>query len=449
MIVMKFGGSSVGSAESIRDVCELVKEHRDRHPLVITSAHGKDPAKRHDKVTDMLIRAAHDALKGKPDATAIAERQRSLVRDLGLDTALVDPLLEMLGDLLKGICMVEELTPRTLDLVQSFGERMAARVLAGAMEQAGLQATAVDAYDLGLLTDSRYGNAQPDPDCYHEVARRWREFKSNVVVTTGFIAKCGDGHITTLGRGGSDYSATIFGAAIGAEEVQIWTDVSGVMTADPSIIPGASPLPELTFDEAAELAWYGAQVLHPSTILPAVSEGIPVRVLNTMAPQEPGTVIVATSSSPQRVAKSIVYKEDLTLINVTSSRMLMSHGFMAKVFSIFEKYEIVINMIATSEVTITLTTDAGPSQLEPALEELREFGTVELRDRHAVVCVIGEGMAGARGTAARLFGSLARGGVNVQMISQGAREINVAVCVNNEDIAPAVEALHAEFFGGD
>ncbi|MFW5857248.1 MAG: aspartate kinase [Planctomycetota bacterium] len=444
MIVMKFGGTSVGSAKSIRDVCAIVRGRHERHPLVVTSAHGKDAG--HGKITDMLIAAAHAALEGNPDSGVIEARQLGLIRDLGLDASLVRPLLDNLAELLKGISMVEELTPRTLDYVQSFGERMAARVVAAQMQQEGMDAIAVDSFDLGLRTDARYGAANPAPDCYAEMKKRWAEIEAEIVVTTGFVAKCPDGHITTLGRGGSDYSATIFGAALGAEEVEIWTDVNGVMTADPGIVPASRSLPELTFNEASELAWYGAQVLHPSTILPAVDAGVPVRVLNTMAPEQSGTVILPDSTEKANVAKSVVYKEDLTLIDITSSRMLMSHGFMAKVFHIFEKHEIVINMIATSEVTISLTSDAPAARLEPAVAELETYGAVNCKPAHAIICLIGEGMGGIIGTAGRMCRALAEAKVNIQMISQGAREINIAVCVDNNDIEPAVRALHAEFF---
>jgi aspartate kinase len=438
MIVMKFGGTSVGSAQSIDAVCQIVKSRIERHPLVITSAHGG--------VTNLLVEAAENARKGKPDVGPVEERQLGIVRDLGLEESLVRELLDGLAALLQGISMVEELTDRTMDHVLSFGERMSSRVLAAAMRDRGINAEARDSFALGLRTDDRYGEANPDPKSYPEIAKNWRAVEADVVVSTGFIAECGDGHITTLGRGGSDFSATIFGTAIGAEEVEIWTDVNGVMTADPRMVPAARSQPEITFGEASELAWYGARVLHPSTILPAVDEGIPVRVLNTMEPENPGTVIVPSEEHHERVAKSVVYKKDLTLINLTSSRMLMSHGFMAKVFEVFEEHGIVINMIATSEVTISLTTDADPERLMPALETLKTYGEVALYDEHAIVCLIGEGMGGVRGTAARLFNTLSKAGVNIQMISQGCREINIAVCIGNDEAEPAVQAIHAEFF---
>lgn len=438
MIVMKFGGTSVGSKESIANVIDLVKSRLPKNPVVVTSAHSG--------ITNMLIEAAKNALDGNPDTSKIEERQLGIIKDLGVEESLVRELLDNLKDLLNGICMIEELSPKTFDLVQSFGERMSCRVLAAAMQKAGINAVARDSFELGLRTDNRHGQASPDESSYHEIARQVRGINADVIITTGFIAKSsGDGHITTLGRGGSDFSATIFGAALDAEEVEIWTDVNGVMTADPGICKNAKSIPQLSFDEASELAWYGAKVLHPSTILPAIKKDIPVRVLNTMEPTNPGTVIVAKPEQTS-IAKSVVYKEDLLLVNIQSSRMLLSHGFMANVFRIFEEHNIVINMIATSEVTISLTTAATIEQLKSAIDKLSEFSTVEVRDKHAIICLIGEGMAGVRGTAAKVFSSLSDAGVNVEMISQGAREINIAALIRNEDIKGAVALLHKEFF---
>lgn len=438
MIVMKFGGTSVGDAQRINMVCELVRSRLPRNPLVVTSAHSG--------ITNMLVDAANAAVDGNPDITAVAKRQYEVIDSLGLSHDLVDPLLADLQDLLKGICMVEELTARTSDLVLSFGERMSVLVLAAAMQKNGINAVAKNSYDLGLRSDANYGNAAPDVASYHDVARTVRGIKADVIITTGFIAKSPDGHISTFGRGGSDYSATIFGAALDAQEVEIWTDVNGVMSADPRVVKAAVSIPELTFTEAAELAWYGAKVLHPATVQPAVEKNIPVRVLNTYEPDNPGTVILCKTSQTSNLAKSVVQKKNATLVHIVSSRMLMTHGFMARVFNIFEEYGIVINMIATSEITISLTTDATTEKLEPAIRKIRAFSTVTVKNDHALVCLIGEGMGGVKGVAARFFGALAKCGVNVQMISQGASEINIAALVNNTEIEAAVKAVHAEFF---
>ena len=438
MIVMKFGGTSVGDSKRIEMVGNLVKGRLARKPLVVVSAHSG--------ITNLLIDAAKAAVDGNPDVTAIRKRQYEVVDDCKLDHALVDPLLADLSDLLKGICMVEELTPRTFDLVQSFGERMSVLVVAEMLRRQGLKAVAKNSYDLGLRSDCNYGSAQPDPASYHDVARTVRGIDADVIITTGFIAKSHDGHVSTFGRGGSDYSGTIFGAALDAEEVEIWTDVNGVMSADPRVVKQARSIPEMTFTEAAELAWYGAKVLHPATVQPAVEKNIPVRVLNTYEPENPGTVIRKSLQNSTCVAKSVASKKNVTLVDIVSTRMLMAHGFMARIFNTFEEFGIVINMIATSEITVSLTTDATPEQLEPALRKLRDFSTVTARAGHALVCLVGESMGGVRGVAARFFSALADGGVNVRMISQGASEINIAALVNTADVEPAVRAVHAAFF---
>ncbi|MHC4885335.1 MAG: aspartate kinase [Planctomycetota bacterium] len=440
MIVMKFGGTSVGSRESIENVCSIVRSRLDRKPMVVTSAHSG--------VTNMLETAAAAALAGNPSIEEIEARQLGLIRDLELEESLVRDLLDQLAALLKGVSLVEELTPRTMDQIYSFGERMSSRVLAASMRCNGIQAEAIDSFALGLRTDANYGEAAPDPSSYATIQEATSKVEAEVIITTGFIAKCPDGHITTLGRGGSDFSATIMGAAVGAEEVEIWTDVNGVMTADPNLCPAARSLPELSFKEASELAWFGAKVLHPRSIQPAVERGIPVRVLNTMEPENCGTVIVDSPEKTDPQPKSIVYKRHISLVNIVSSRMLGGHGFIAAVFNIFEKYEVVINMIATAEISISLATDVSKEQLAPAIAELEQIGEVMVEDGKALICVVGEGMAGVRGMASQVFDAFRDANVNVEMISQGTREINIAILIENGDVEAAVQGLHTTFFEG-
>jgi len=453
MIVMKFGGTSLGDAERIRVAARLVKERLASKPFVVVSAHGSSPGpdgKKRTKVTDLLILAAKKALAGDPLSgfSEIEGRHYEILDDLGLPRKLIEAHLAELNELLRGIYLVKELTPRTLDYVMSFGERMSCRVLAEELVRQGVRAVAIDSYDLGFLTDSRFGAARPLPDAPARIARAVAARNEDVVVTTGFIGKNAAGEITTVGRQGSDYSASYFGAALGASEVQIWTDVDGVLTADPSVVPEAKPIDRMTFREAAELAYYGAEVLHPSTMLPAMEKGIPVRVLNTFRPSSPGTLILPDIAGEPARVKSIVYKEDLTLINVVSTRMLGQAGFMAHLFDTFRRHEVVIDMIATSEVTVSLTTDT-PAGVEAAVQELRdsEVAEVTVEPGKAIVCVVGGGMRHVVGMAARTFRAVADAGVNIQMISQGASEINIAFLIDNADITRAVRALHAEFFG--
>jgi aspartate kinase len=397
-------------------------------------------------MTNTLISSAENALSGNPDSSKVYELQHSICKDLGVDTKLVDPLLDEYDRLLKGISMIQELSLRTMDMVMSFGERMSSRVFCEVLKnEFGVDAAHRDSYDLGLLTDPHFGSAHPDPDCYPKIKENVIALDVQAVITTGFLGKGPHGHITTLGRGGSDYSATIFGAAVGAKEVQIWTDVSGVMSADPSLVKEAQSIEELSFTEASELAWYGAKVLHPSTMVPAIDYSIPVRVMNTHNPEHPGTVILPKLTKKGGVAKSIVYKENTHLVTIVSTRMLGSHGFMAKVFEVFKKHKIDIHMIATSEISISLTVPDA-TNLDAAAEDLKQFAEVEVSGGKGLLCVIGEGMTGVPGVACKVTGALAAAGVNIRMISQGAREMNIALLIDEADISKAVNSLHREFF---
>lgn len=442
MIVMKFGGTSVGTPEAIRATCQLIKNALPKKPLAVVSAHNSP----HCRMTDTLVKSANAALTEKPAPQEVIDLQYWVVDGLGLPHALVDDLLQQYTELLTGIHMLGEISPRTLDLVMSFGERMSCRVVAEVLrKEFGVDAQAITAMELGLRTDGVYGAAQPDESSYKGIRHNVQAMGDTVIVTTGFMGLGPDGHITTLGRGGSDFSGTIFGAAVRADEVQIWTDVDGVMSADPKVAPLAKSIPMLTFAEAAELAWFGAKVLHPSTMLPAMKFNIPVRVLNTHRPDHPGTVILASAQGHDHIAKSIATRRNITMLTVTSSRMLGIHGFMAKVFEICNRHELDIHMIATSEVSVSLTSPNN-EKATAAAEELRQYGEVTVERDKALLCVVGENMAGVPGVAARVLGVLARENVNIHMISQGANEINIALLVPAADLAKAVTALHKEIF---
>lgn len=435
MIVMKFGGTSVGTAERIRQVAEIVRLNLPRKPILVVSAHGG--------VTDLLIRLARDAVRGTPPLDLLRERHLDIIRDLGLDPRLPEALLSELEVLLKGISMVKELTPRTLDYVMSFGERLSVRTVAAHLATVGLPSVAVDAYDLGLVTDSNFGAALPLPDSDAAIAWNLRRI-TDLPVVTGFIAKNREGDFTTIGRNGSDYTASILGAAAGAEEIQIWSDVDGVMTADPSIVSSALSIDRMSFDEASELAYYGGRI-HPATLVPAVRKRIPIRMLNTFRPASPGTVILQHAAR-QGTVKSIVHKGDLFLINIVSTRMLQHHGFMGKIFDIFARHQIVIDMVATSEVSVSLTTDSDRN-LEGAVKELAQIADVTVEPGKALVCVVGEGIRDTPGVAGDVFMAIKRASVNIEMISYGAARINIAFLVENEDVRTAVRALHEAFFG--
>jgi aspartate kinase len=438
MIVMKFGGSSVADAERIRNVIGIVRARLDRKPVVVVSAFRG--------VTDDLFALAEEALKGnEARLEKIRARHAEAIDQLGLDRALVQEPLAELGVLCKGISLVKELTPRTLDYVVSFGERLSTRVVAAAFAKAGVPAEPHDAFDIGMITDERFGGAQPLPEADAEI-RKHVSRMTKLPVVTGYVGKTRTGDITTLGRNGSDFTATILGAALDAEEVQIWSDTDGIMTADPRVVPEARPITHLTFQEASELAYYGGKVLHPATIVPAIRKRIPVRALNTFRPDHPGTAIQADVADHPTGAKSIAYHLGNYVVNVTSSRMLMGHGFLARIFDAFARHQVVVNMIATSEVSVSVTTDSARN-LDLAAKALEQVGEVTVEKDRAIICVVGEGLKFTPGIAGDIFGALRDSGVNVLMISQGASKINVAFVVRNEDAHRSVQALHRKFFG--
>ncbi len=439
MRVLKFGGTSVGSPKALAAVREIVRKRAKRPLVVVVSAHSG--------VTDRLLQLAHDAVKGSYSLTALRRRHVDLHRGLGIESGVVDSLLQELDDLLQGLSLVGELTPRSLDLVSSFGERMSVRGVAAYFSAGGVPALPVDAYDLGIRTDSRHTTATPDPRCYPTVRRRLEaQLKTGAVpVVTGFIAKDREGNVTTLGRSGSDLTATLLGAALGADEVQIWTDVNGVMTADPRLVKDARSIPVLSIAEASELAYYGAKVIHPATMLPAIQNSIPVRVRNTYSPEQRGTTIVGTAPRTRNPIKSIAYKRGTILITVESSRMLLQSGFMARMFEVFARHELSVDLVATSEVTVSVTVDSERN-LKPVVKELSGFSKVTVERGLAQICVVGEVMRERVGVAGRVFEAIRRARIPVRLISHGGTKINISFLVDEARVQQAVRALHREFF---
>ncbi|MDP6928800.1 MAG: aspartate kinase [Planctomycetota bacterium] len=436
MIVMKFGGTSVGSAEKIRAVLNIIGREAERAPAVVVSAHAG--------VTDALLELGAVAPGGEVCTERIESCHREILRDLGLAEDLHDDLFSELRDLVRGMRLVGEASPRAKDSLVSFGERCSARTIAAFLSANGFPAQAVDAFDAGLRTDGNSGRARPLPD--EGRIAGYMAGIDGIPVVTGFIAKDVHGNITTLGRNGSDYTAALFGQALGAEEIQIWTDVDGILTADPKIVPDARPIPAMSFDEASELAYYGGRVLHPATILPAIEDAIPVRVLNTSRPDLPGTIILAKFENTSSAVCSIVYKRAINLINLISPRMLQQHGFLAKVFTAAANREIDVDIVATSEVSITMTT-ASNENLDAFAADLESIGEVSVEPDHAMLCVVGQGIAHEKGVAARVLTTIAESGVRVRVISQGAVKVNVATVIGEADLECAVKALHEAFFG--
>lgn len=436
MLVMKFGGTSLGTRERIDTVVSLVRAHRKRNPVIVCSAHAG--------VTDLLLAGARAAARGEPDLTPIAERERGLLKDLGLRPTLVDEELERLDHMFGGLALLGELTPRILDNVAAFGERMSVKAIATLLRRRRIPATPVQADEAGLLTDSRYLCASPLPAAYANLRRSIARVEG-IPVVTGFIGRDAQGNVTTLGRSGSDYTATIVGRAVGAEEVQIWTDVSGVLTADPRLVPEARPVEHLTYAEANELAYYGAKVIHPATIQPAMEKRIPVRILNTFDPDAPGTVIEPLHRRRGTTVTSIASKSGIRLVNIVSARMFGQSGFMAQVFDAFRRHDVVVDLVATSEVSVTVSVDRAHG-LDVVIADLERVAKVDVEEGNALVAVIGERLREANGLAARVFATVGDEGVPLRCISYGATKTNLQVVVPEELMRKTVRALHRALF---
>lgn len=449
MIVMKFGGTSVEDATAMRRLVAIVKQYLDRQPLVVVSAMAK--------VTNGLLECAHLAAKGdlataQTNLEAIAARHFAAATELAGSEADKDAVLAALQQrfaeiktTLAEIAAAGEWTPRFSDAISANGELLSSPIVACAFRAASVPSTCVDVRPL-MRTNDDFTRAAVQFDVANSQLKAGFApliAAGEVPVTQGFIGSTETGITTTIGRGGSDFSAAIIGAALDATEIQIWTDVDGILTTDPRIVAEAAKVKTISFAEAAELAYFGAKVLHPSTLLPAMAKDIPVCVCNSRRPTVPGTAIVRKAPSGGALVKAIAFKRGITVVNITSDRMLMAHGFLARLFEIFNKHETSVDMVATSEVSVSMTLD-DTRNLDAALADLQQLGEVEVERDQALICVVGEQLKYTPGVAARIFNSIVD--VNVSMISHGASAINVSFIVANNEVERAVKALHKEFF---
>ena len=435
MIVMKFGGTSVEDAAAIECSCKIVGQRFSRRPFVVVSALGG--------ATNSLLEAGTLAARGEIGrAMEIAERLEKRHAELLESTA---EHFIRLRELLKALSAIGEFSPRTQDLVASYGEVLSSLIFADRIKRLGFEAVHLDARQC-VITNDHFGKASPIVDLTTirlEEAARPHLNAGRAVVMGGYIGATSTGITTTLGRGGSDYSAAIAGAALNAEEIQIWTDVDGMMTTDPRIVPDAWKVREISFDEASELAYFGAKVLHPLTVLPAVEKNIPVYILNSRKPGGTGTRITREARPCRNLIKSIAVKKGITVLTVSSSRMLMAHGFLKALFEVFDRHRTSVDMVATSEVSVSLTLDSL-SSLDAILEDLRPLGDVEITSEAALICLVGNNLKYTPGVARRAFGSLSD--IIVLMVSHGASNINFSFIVDEKDATTAVRRLHADFF---
>jgi aspartate kinase len=437
MIVMKFGGSSVESASAIERVAGIVRSRLRFKPVVVVSAMGK--------TTNQLLAIATAGVNGGRDQALarLFDLRDFHLRESGMERT-VDQHFQELSELIKGLSVLGELTPRSIDAISSFGERLSSLIVTNYFQKHGLRAIHVDARKV-IVTDNRHTQANP---LYAETYARLKETippiaETHVVVMGGFIASTQGGVGTTLGRGGSDFTAAIVGAGIGAEEIQIWTDVDGMLTCDPTVCSGGHRVRTISFAEAAELAYFGAKVLHPATVIPAIEKNIPVMILNSRRPEVEGTRIVAESIPSTNIVKSIACKKKVTVLNIRSLRMFRVHGFLRRIFEIFDRHETSVDMVSTSEVTVSVTLD-DTERLAGILEDLRAFSDVDVLEDQSIICLVGEKIPVTAGVGARIFNAL--GTVNARMVSEGASSMNLGFVVDSKDLTRAVKSLHDEFF---
>ena len=447
MIVCKFGGTSVGDADAIARAATIIDARRARQPVVVVSALGG--------ATNQLLQIAEQAAKGQLIGALraveglrdrhLAETQRLLTGDDADEVCTeLSAMFDELAALAEALRTLGDLTPRSLDAIASLGEQLSSVLVVAAFRQHGLPAEHLDARQV-MITDANFTRAEPQTDAIGEAAQRLvmpLVRAGKIPVMGGFIgSSAGGGVTTTLGRGGSDYSASLVGAALQAEAIEIWTDVDGMLTADPRVVEGARLIERIGFEEASELASFGAKVLHPNTIAPAVMRGIPVWVLNSRRPEGTGTLI--TFDAPRRSVTAIAGKSGVTLVKVRSPRMLLTEGFMRTLFEVFARHATSVDVVATSEVSVSVTID-DTTNLEALVVDLRALGDVTIERNRGIVSVVGNGLAD--GGAAMSQALAAIGDLHVHMLSLSSSRINLTVVVDGEQVAPAMRRLHDAFF---
>jgi aspartate kinase len=447
VIVCKFGGTSVADATAIGRVIDIIASKLDRQPVVVVSALGG--------ATNQLLDVAHKASQGELlAAVQIIEQLRE--RHLREASALLEGspdaeevaheigvTFDELAHLAEAFRTLGYLTPRSLDTVAAIGELLSSQIVAAAFRHRGFKADFVDARDV-VRTNDFFTKAEPDVDGIAQASQQVLVpllQQGHIPVMGGFVGATASRVTTTLGRGGSDFSASLIGAAIDAEAIEIWTDVDGMLTADPRVIPAAQLIERISFEEAAELAAFGAKVLHPATIAPAVQRGIPVFVFNSRRPEGKGTMIAF--DAPRLPVRAIAGKRSATMVKLRSSRMLLAPGFLRRVFEVFERHRTSVDVVTTSEVSVSVTLD-DTHNLAAILQDLAEFGDVSVERRSGVLAVVGAGLADGSAALAQAIAAL--GPIKVHMASLSATGINFTLVVDDEQVVPAMQRLHATFF---
>ncbi|MBT3275453.1 MAG: lysine-sensitive aspartokinase 3 [Spirochaetales bacterium] len=442
MVVLKFGGTSVKDGGRIDNALKITSEQLGHAPVLVSSALAG--------ITDNLIEitdiaAGGNELGASEKLNAIKRRHYDAITNTesyrkDAETAL-DVLFAELGSLVRGLSLLKECSSRTGDAVLAFGELLSTTVILARAGNMGIRAERLDSRDF-VHTNADFSSASPDfPKTNKAIRSLLKPEAGKLIIVQGFIGRAPSGATTTLGRGGSDYTAAIIGAALAAREIQIWTDVNGIMTSDPRIVDNARTIGKISYDEAAELSYFGAKVVHPSTIQPATEHNIPVLVKNTLDPE--GQFTAVTGATQETGISAIAGKAGITLINITSSRMLNAYGFLSGIFSVFEKHKTSVDLIATSEVSVSVTID-NPASVEAIAEDLEKLGRVGIEKNKAIVCLVGKDLWKDPSFIARVFASLQT--TAVRMISLGSSDINLSFVVSEEELSETVRTLHRSFF---
>ncbi len=461
MLTMKFGGTSVGDVPRLLEVVSIVKQFINEQPIVVASAMSG--------VTNILIETAQRAVERKTGevhnaVTALRDKHlniaHTLVQDYTRRALLIkeqQASIDELAQLYYGIGLLKELSPRSLDAIASFGEILSCRQIAAILEESGIQAQFIDARTI-IQTDNNFGEAAVD---FTESNQRIASTLTPLVqqgiapVVTGFIASTEDGITTTIGRGGSDYTGSIIGAAVNSKEIWIWTDVDGVLTADPRIVPSARVLQEISYREAAEMSYFGAKVIHPKTMVPAIEKKIPIRIKNTFNPAYPGTLISATSKTNGHSVKTVTSIDNLAIISIEGNGMIGVPGVSARIFSALARAQVNVMMISQASSEHNVCFIVPRKDCSKGVKSLREEFSVDIakkiiddvtvKEPVSIVAVVGEGMIGTKGIAGKTFDAVAKADVNIIAIAQGSSELNISFVVEQNDAIKAVQSVHDAF----
>jgi aspartate kinase len=449
MVVMKFGGSSVQNAETMDRVADLIRRRMRRRPVIVVSAFAG--------VTDRLLALGRVAASGQGEEAlaqvhSLQKHHNDMAHNLLGDEGLygtrlkLQPYFQELERFVAGLGAIRELSPRSTDYLVAFGELLSSHIIAAALQSRGFPSRWVDSRDC-IITDEQFTQAVPNyAETYQRIRTRVRPLliEGQLPVMAGFIATTREGAVSTLGRRGSDLSAALIAAGINAARIEIWSMVDGLMSADPAVCPQARCLRRVSFREAAELAYFGAKVLHPATLIPAMEKNIPVYVLNLRNPLAPGTEITARPPRGRSIFTALAARKDVSIVTLSAPRESSPHLFLQEVFHVLHRHACVADLVAVSELSVSF---AFPSNRKTTglLANLRHIGTVSVEDKQAIVCLVGENIRARAGIAARCFTALADAGINVRLISQGASEISLSFVIQESDTVEAVRRLHARF----